>query len=111
MLPGQILDAARSCSVVIFGLTVADILAGGSWKPIRRDLDVLEVWSGVSSVQRAATLSGLAAAAFDVVHGPEQDLMTEQGFHNVLRLALRLRPELRRPAVCNVQSFGSQLPP
>jgi hypothetical protein len=93
MQPSQIRDVACRCGLVIFSLSVADALAGGHWEPIRRDLDVLEVWSGVGSVQRAAASQGLAAAAFDVKHGPEQDLMTVRGFHNVLRLVMRLRPE------------------
>lgn len=92
MPPSPILNVARSCSLVIFTLTVAEILGDGKWEPGSRDLDVLEVWSGVASVQRAAAARGLRAAAFDVKQGADQDLTTEQGFHNVLQLVLQLRP-------------------
>lgn len=82
---------ARACSLKVYSLGVADVLSDASWEPAHRDLDVLEVWSGVASVQRAALARGLKAEAFDYIHGPHQDLVTEVGFRNVLKLVMRLR--------------------
>jgi hypothetical protein len=83
---------ACSSGLAVFGLSVADVLSDAAWEPSRRDLDVLEVWSGVGSVVTAATSQGLAAAGFDRIHGPDQDLTTDAGFRKVLASCVRLRP-------------------
>ena len=66
-----------------------------------RDLDVVELWSGVGNVAAAARDNGHSAAEFDLdrvpgytnVPGPSnEDITTEAGFLKALGLVLRLRP-------------------
>lgn len=87
----RIWDVACSSGVAVFGLTVADVLSDASWEASSRNLDVLEVFSGVGSVQQAAASQGMAAACFDRIHGAGQDLLTVNGFKNALQLCMRLR--------------------
>jgi hypothetical protein len=102
-----VLQLARNCSIVIADLGVADVLSSPEWEPAQRSLDVLEVWSGVGSIHRAACLKGMEAAAFDVIHGADQDILTRQGFHNCLRQVMRLRPGglLAMAPVCSSFTF------
>ena len=52
----------RACTLLIFGLTVASVLDSASEQ---RDLDVVELWSGVESIVSAARAAGFTAMPFD----------------------------------------------
>ena len=87
------------CSLLIFGLTLSSVLDTAAEQ---RDLDVVELWSGVESIVSAATAAGFAAVPFDKfrirgVRDTDDPDMTEYilleaGFRRALSLALRLRP-------------------
>ena len=50
------------CSLLIFGLTVSSVLNRAS---DQRDLDVVELWSGVAAIVAAAKAAGFTAMPFD----------------------------------------------
>ncbi len=64
------------------------------------------MWSGVGSISESAQNLGCQARAFDILHGPAEDITTEQGFRKVLELTLGLVPGglLWMAPVCS--SFG-----
>ena len=88
----------RACTLLIFGLTVASVLDSASEQ---RDLDVVELWSGVESIVSAARAAGFTAMPFDKFRNegvtdtddPEttEDILLEAGFRRALSLVLRLR--------------------
>ena len=85
---------------MMFGLTVAAVLSG-PLASLPRDLEVVELHSGVGAVYRAARKRGFAAEGFDKarVHGVtddpnssrSEDILLETGFRNALNLVLRLK--------------------
>lgn len=87
------------CSLLIFGLTVSSVLDNACEQ---RDLDVVELWSGVGAIASAAEAAGFAAMAFDKfrirgvtdIDDPDttEDILLEAGFRRALSLVLRLRP-------------------
>lgn len=89
---------AKACTLKVFGLSVSQVLESA---PDGRDLDVVELWSGVGSIVSAAKAAGLAAAPFDKHrdHGvtdtadpsTTEDILLEAGFLRALGLVLRLR--------------------
>lgn len=93
----------------IHGLTVPDVLTSAVWQPARRDLDVVEVWSGCASVVQAARRQGMRAEPFDLVNSPEQDILTAEGFAAAVRLAMRIRPGglLAMAPVCSSFVFAN----
>jgi len=65
-----------------------------------RDLDVVELWSGVGAIANAATEGGHSSCAFDLSRIPGvtnvpgeglEDILTEPGFAKALHLVCRLR--------------------
>lgn len=83
----------------LFGHTVNSILAS-NMASTPRDLDVVEVFSGVASIVTAARSEGMHAEPFDKnrvlgrTNVPGQfaeDVTTEAGFLNCVRLVLRVR--------------------
>ena len=62
--------AAHSCTLRLFGFTVAAVLEKADEWVEMRDLDVVELWSGVEAVTRAASSKRLRVRAFDVIHPP-----------------------------------------
>ena len=100
-------ELAHQCSIVIFDLCIADVLSNSCWEPLQRDLDVLEVWSGVASVQKAAASRGLTAAAIDIDYGVDHNLLSSIGFCAALRQTMRLRPGglLAMAPVCSSFTF------
>ena len=85
-----------ACPLKIFGLSVQDVLDNRELAFQARDLDCAELWSGVGSVHQAAQDSGWASAPFDKarVNGPgapAEDILTQTGFLNAVRIVLRLR--------------------
>lgn len=91
-MAGEWEAAARSCTYVLFGMTVASVLSDRSWNEANRNLDVFEVWSGAASVQRAALAYRFTAEAFDIKNSNTEDLLSPQGFHKALQKVMRLRP-------------------
>ena len=87
------------CSLIIFGLTISSVLDSAS---DQRDLDVVELWSGVGAIVAAATAAGFMAMPFDKFRtkgvtdtaDPDttEDILLEAGFRKALSLVLRLRP-------------------
>ena len=90
--------AAQSCSLIIFGLTVAAVLDDASEE---RNLDVIELWSGVGAIVSAAIAAGRAAQGFDKYRIPgvtdttdpntTEDILLEAGFRKALELVMRVR--------------------
>ncbi len=91
VLEGTWAKAALECTVAVFGLTPSSVLSDPEWTTSPRDLDVVEFWSGVAAVARAAGAAGLRSETFDVVDNPCQDFLLESGFCTALRLALRVK--------------------
>ena len=87
------------CSLLIFGLTLSSVL---DTTAEQRDLDVVELWSGVEAIVSAATAAGFAAMPFDKFRirgvtdtddpNTTEDILLEAGFRRALSLVLRLRP-------------------
>ena len=70
MLPAMKLE---DCSLLIFGLIVSSVLLRPS---VQRDLDVVELWSGVAAIVAAARAAGFTAMPFDKFRIKGQTLMT-----------------------------------
>lgn len=95
--------------LVIHGLTLPHVLTSAAWQPLRRDLDVVEVWSGCASVVQAARRQGMRAEPFDLVNGPGQNILTKEGFSAALNLTMRIRPGglLAMAPVCSSFVFAN----
>ena len=86
----------------LFGIyTVYDVLRDPSFAALPRDLDVVELWSGVGSLVSAAKASGLQAEGFDIIRVKgvtdvpgegNEDILTVFGFRKALSLVFRLKP-------------------
>ena len=89
----------EDCSLLIFGLSVSAVLNSAS---DLRDLDVVELWSGVAAIVAAAQAAGFTAMPFDKfrikgvtdIDDPDttEDILLEAGFRRALNLVLRVRP-------------------
>ena len=87
----------EDCSLLIFGLTVSSVLNSAS---DQRDLDVVELWSGVAAIVSAARAAGFTAMPFDKFRikgatdtdDPDttEDILLEAGFRRALNLVLRV---------------------
>ena len=77
--------------LVIFGLSVDAILQSDMFCPGPRDLHVLEVFSLSKTLVRAAETRGLSAESFDYMNPGQGDILTESGFHQAVRLVMRLK--------------------
>ena len=83
----------------MFGITVSSVLDSASGQ---RDLDVVELWSGVEAVVSVAKADGSTAMPFDKFRTPgvtdtddpdtTEDMLLEVGFRRALSLVLQLRP-------------------
>ena len=62
-------------------------------KGVARDLDVVEIFSGVQSVVQAARALGLMSAGFDVENSPEDDIYTDTGMERAVILVARLKED------------------
>lgn len=83
--------AKQYCTIVLFGFTIADFLDD----PCVRDHHVVELWSGVASIVRAAHKKGLTAVPFDKfrcsgVTDESEDILTKDGFCAAVRCVLSL---------------------
>ena len=87
------------CGLVVFGWTVDSVLRSSLAADAARDLDVVELFSGVGAVHRAAQSLGLRSAVFDKFRVPgvtdkpsgsgSEDMAEEAGFLSALGLVLR----------------------
>lgn len=73
----------------VHGLSVADACQKAAQ---HRDLDCVEIFSGVGAIRAAAEAVGCRTAAFDKRSDPHQDILDPAGFQKALSLVLRLRP-------------------
>ena len=71
-----------------FGYCVEDVVD----QDVERRIDVVELWSGVASIAKAARARSLAAETFDIADDPEQDILKKSGFNIALDMVLRIRP-------------------
>ena len=83
---------ASHCTLVIFGLTVAQVLRSPEWINTPRDLNVVELWAGVGHVAKAAQGLGLQAATFEKDNDPQHHFLHQVGFLAALALVMRLAP-------------------
>ena len=106
-------------SPILFGLSVATILNDVSLTVLPRDLNVVELWSGVFAVGTAAMSAGFKARPFDidrlpgvtdVQEGPLcENILLRDGFLRAVRLVLRLAPGglLVLAPVCSSMGFAN----
>ena len=117
LLPAMDLRAAATrCTICLFGVhTVATVMASLHYTSLHRDLDVVELWSGVGSTVKAAEAYGLSAAAFDKDRRPGltnkagpgcEDITTETGFRNAVTLVMRIREGGLAGMAPTCSSFG-----
>lgn len=95
--PPSVPPALRSMQV--FGVTLAMAL---SMMPVNRDLSCVELWAGVASIAKAASVQGMESVAMDLhrvpgqtdVSGPRcENILLKDGFRHALSAVLRLRPK------------------
>ena len=79
--------AKQLCTAAIFGLTLASVLNRAE---VDRDLDVLELWSGVGSIVRAGSRQAYSAKGFDIINSEYEDITTPAGFEHTVNLVLQL---------------------
>ena len=89
MQTGQ--NLARTCGLVIFGLSVDAVLQSQLFSQGTRDLQVLEIFSVSKTLVQAAETRGLSAISFDYMNPGQGDILTEAGFHQAIRLVMRLQ--------------------
>ena len=73
-----------------FGACLTKTLFDAKAQGILRDLDVVELWSGVGSIASAAQKAGYKVATVDLKFG--EDLTTQEGFEDAVNKVLRLKP-------------------
>ena len=103
---------AHASVLVVFGCTVSDILSGAGH--VQRDLDLVELWSGVGSVVAAGQAVGLQCRPFDRDRPGcqvEEDILLEKGFRKALSYVLRLKPGglLWAGVVCSSFVFANSI--
>ena len=77
--------------VLEFAVFSISVKAALKWEQAERDLDIVELWSGVGSIKGAGVERGFSCAAADLLDTPPCDLTTLDGFRTALVLVLRLR--------------------
>ena len=88
--------ALAACRITVFGFSLADFVSDGR----RRDMNVVEIWSGVGAIVAAAAAQGLQAAPFDKYRTPgvtdtqnaesTEDILSQVGFLRAVHLVTRL---------------------
>lgn len=90
-----------TCALVLFGMSVQDVMQCKALTSLPRDLDVVELWSGEGTVCTAARSERLAAEPFDRIRIPGktdkpgrecEDILRKDGFMKALKLVMRLKP-------------------
>ena len=84
-------------TLMIFGVTVEDVLCNTEWSNSLRNLECVEIFAGVGSVAAAALELKLRAATYDKNRIPgsteaTEDITTQQGFRTAVSLVMRLVP-------------------
>ena len=81
-------EALVACPLVVFGHTLGEFIE----KDTVRNLDVVELWAGVGSVEKAARKQGLQARSVEKEGSLDDtsDLLTESGFMSAIKLVLAL---------------------
>ena len=79
-------------TLTIHGWTIDRVLLDQRWAEQPRDLDVVELESGVEAVTRAARARGHRAQPYDIKRDPVlEDILQERGFLYAVTLVMRLR--------------------
>ena len=88
-------------TVLVFGLSVQDVLNDSTTSEIERNLDVLDLFCGRAAIHCAAASQGLASVSFDKSRIPgttdsgladeTEAMSTPEGFVRALPLVTRLR--------------------
>ena len=95
-------SVADGLKLRVLNFSVQEILDDEHLEPTCRDLDCVELWSGVASVHGAAVGIGAASVAFDrdrivgvtdnKASATTEDITCYNGFKHALGLVMRLRP-------------------
>ena len=87
--------AAMLCIITLFGrFTVNNIMYDPQWMAIPRDLDVVELWSGVEAIAQCALAHGLQAECHDQLKDPNNpifNIANMVGFLAALKMVMWLR--------------------
>ena len=87
--------AAMLCAITLFGcFTVNSVMHDPYWNSGPRDLDLVELWSGVEALARHGESIGLRTACHDRLKdpgNPQYDITTLSGFSTALKLVMRIR--------------------
>ena len=78
-----------ACTLVVFGFTVDQVSQANT--PTRRELDLVELWSGCGSLVTAAQNQKLRAASFDKLNHDTQDFTSLIGFQAAFHLVMQLK--------------------
>ena len=93
-MPIPVHVAMAAYPLAIWGFTVASVLSDPAFTNLPRNLDAVELWSGVHSIGPPCRECGLRALPFDKcrqgVSGDSEDILTRNGFLNALQLVMRL---------------------
>ena len=90
--------AAGLCTILmVFGMSVEDVLCSSEWATSPRNLECVEIFAGVGAVASAAWELNLRAATYDKSRIPgsteaTEDITTQQGFRTAVSLVMRLVP-------------------
>jgi len=84
-------------TLMVFGMTVEDVLQSAEWAHTPRNLECVEIFAGVGPVAAAASELNLRAATYDKyrIRGSTEtteDVTTQQGFRTAVGLVMRLVP-------------------
>ena len=79
-----------SATLVVFGLTIDAVLSDPQWTSTPRDLDCVEVFSGMGAVTMAARGAGKRAQPFDILRDMRENMATANGFRRSVLLVMRL---------------------
>ena len=102
-------------SLVLFGqFSVDSVLKSAHYSRLPRDLDVVELWSGVGTIVTAGLNHGLACLPFDKDRVPgetetEEDITSLKGFQKALSYVMRLKfgAYLHMAPVCSSFVFAN----
>ena len=80
------IEKACSFQWLVWGVTVVAVLTSSEFTLRERDLDCVELWSGVGAVYGAARLQGLRSQGFDIIRSADENTIVETGFRKALDL-------------------------
>ena len=98
---------ASTCAICLFGVfTVSSVLHDPQWPLLPRDLDLVELWTEVETLVRAARDEGLQAEGFDILQDASNDITTYSGFSRALKMVMRVKPGGLVAMAPDCSSFG-----